>query len=81
MPDTTAPPARCRSTSATRSSSTKTIGLATGDVRTDQLAGLPQNPLGIRIADKVSLIIPITTASDQGALLVVMLRSPGTFGP
>ena len=45
----------------------------TGDVRTDQLSDLPQNPLGRRIADKLSLIIPITTASDQVALLAVAL--------
>ena len=45
----------------------------TGDVREDQLADLPQNPLGTRIADKLSLIFPITTASDQVALLAVAL--------
>jgi hypothetical protein len=45
----------------------------TGDVRTDQLSELPQNPLGSRIADKLSLIIPMNTASDQVALLAVAL--------
>jgi hypothetical protein len=44
-----------------------------GDVRSDQLSALPQNPLGRRIADKLSLIIPTITASDQGALLAVAL--------
>ena len=45
----------------------------TGDVTTAQLPDLPNNPLGMRIADKRPNIIPDLTASDQVALLAVAL--------
>jgi hypothetical protein len=45
----------------------------TGDVTADEVASLPQNPLGTWMSKKQDKIITVTTASDQVALLAVAL--------
>jgi hypothetical protein len=47
----------------------------TGDVTQADLASLPQNPLGARMADKHPDLFDVTTASDQIGVLAVGLPS------